>query len=189
MKLRRGFIKEAEEYALEFREELGLDKYCPMPSLELAKHLEIPVFRISDLPNLAPNYAARVVGDSGSSFFGAVIPDGSFRAVVHNNFVSFKRQNADVMHELSHIILGHPVYPSIGKDGKRVYNSVHELEAKDLSYTLMIPKCIALKIVESEQHLHVASTEYQTSPDAIEYRIRKSDARRWAANRQLKQYA
>ena len=186
MKLRRGFLKEAEEYALEFREELGLEKNSALEARVLAEHLGIPVYRVSDLPDLPPHLAARVMQQGSNCFFGAVIPDGTFRAIVHNNFVSLKRQSADIMHELSHIVLGHPVHPPTNLDGTRAYNSVLESEAKELSYTLMMPKCIALLIVESGMSLQVASQQYQTSVAAIEYRIRKTDARGWAENRKRK---
>ena len=41
--LRRGFKKEANEYAKEFRQELGLRAHDPLCPWKLAEHLAIPV--------------------------------------------------------------------------------------------------------------------------------------------------
>ncbi len=137
MKLRRGFVRESEEYALEFRAELGLDPTAPLPARVLAEHLNVPVLELSKLGSLPPVMAMRVVRPGGTFFFGAIIPDGTFRAILHNDFVAPNRQSSDIMHELAHIILGHPVYPLMGLSGARIYNPTYENEAKELSFALM----------------------------------------------------
>ena len=43
VKLRRGFRKEAEEYAAEYRKELNLAEHDPLDPFDLAEHLLIPV--------------------------------------------------------------------------------------------------------------------------------------------------
>ena len=49
-KLRRGFKTEAEALAKEVRAELGLAKLDCLDPHQLARHLEIPVVGLSDLP-------------------------------------------------------------------------------------------------------------------------------------------
>jgi predicted transcriptional regulator len=50
----------------------------------------------------------------------------------------------------------------------------------------MIPRAVALRIVEEEIATSDATKIFHASPAAISYRISKTDARQWASNRRKK---
>jgi Zn-dependent peptidase ImmA (M78 family) len=186
LKLKYGFKTDCEKYAKLFRNELGLKEADPLHSKALAEHLGIPLYRISELDSLSPQISLSLAKQTNQKFFAATIGDESFRAVVYNEFVALTRQNSDIMHELSHIIAGHPLYSSISADKQRIHDPIHEEEAKVLSFTLMIPRAVALRIVEEEITTLDATKIFHASPAAINYRIAKTDAKQWANNRRMK---
>ena len=186
LKLKHGFKADCEKYAKFYRKELGLKDADPLHSMALAEHLGVPLYRISELDLLPPEVALFLAKQTDQKFFAATIGDGSFRAIVYNEFVALTRQNSDIMHELSHIIAGHPLYPSISADKQRIHDPIHEEEAKVLSFTLMIPRAVALRIVEEKIATSDATKIFHASPAAINYRIAKTDARQWANNRRKK---
>jgi|SRR6185437_7403381 len=176
-KLRRGFRKEAEEYAAEFRIELETLADGPLCPFRLADHLEIPVLSLSALDAYS-EYAAEL-----SEFSAMTIPEGTKRTIFHNQAHHPHRRNSNVMHEIAHIVLGHPPHLPLTKDGCRNFDDVLENEAKELAFALLIPKVAALKIIETKMTLEQASSYYGVSRSLLNYRIRITDAVRYAANR------
>lgn len=182
MKMRRGFRVEAEGYAIEFREELGLGAADPLCPFRLAALLELPVVPLSDLPGFA--MASQITQRDTDGFSAVTIPDGTYKMIVHNDGHHPVRQNSNVMHEIAHILLGHPPHPPFTGDGCRNFQSLLEKEAKELAFTLLVPRPAALAIVESGTPLAIASAGHGVSRQLLDYRIRITDARGWAMNRQ-----
>jgi Zn-dependent peptidase ImmA (M78 family) len=180
MKLRRGFKKEAEEYAIEYRQELSIATDGALCPFRLAASLEIPVVPLSHLSGFEPSAVDYRVGET--EFFAATVHDGTFKMIVHNDTCHPNRQRSDVMHEISHIALGHPPHPPLTEGGCRNFSPALEYEAKELSCALLIPKTAAKRIVSTGMSLREASMIYGASADLIEYRIRITDARRWYQN-------
>jgi Zn-dependent peptidase ImmA (M78 family) len=87
------------------------------------------------------------------------------------------------MHEVAHIILGHPPRPPLTEDACRNYDPVLEIEANQLGFTLLIPKIAALYAVENFDSLTDAASYYGVSVSLLSHRIKISDAHRWALNR------
>jgi len=183
MKLRRGFKTEAEEYAEEFRLELSLPVDGALCPFQLATHLEVPVVGVSDLPDLPPFCSAWCFVEGQSEFSATTVNDGSFRMIVHNDSHNPYRQNSNVMHEIAHILLGHPPRPPVAGDGCRHFDPVMEREANELGFALLVPKRAALRIVETRMPTQLACATYGVSHQLLTYRIRITDVRRWAVNR------
>lgn len=187
-KLRRGFRKEAEEYAAEFREELDIDLRAPMNPLILAKHLCIPVIGLSAHPGI-PDDVKRYFADYGQDRFSATtIADGTYREIIHNDHQHLNRQNSNITHEIAHILLGHPPKPPMISDSCRDFDPTLEKEANELGFTLLVPKLAALFAVEQYENLTVAAEYFGVSRSLLEYRIRITNARGWAKNRLQRAY-
>ena len=105
MKLRRGFRKEAEEYAQEFRAELNIAPDGPLCPFALAAHLAVPIVKLSDLEGLEARF---IRGASESGFSATTVAEGTFKTIIHNDTQHPYRQNSNLMHEIAHILLGHP---------------------------------------------------------------------------------
>ena len=108
------------------------------------------------------------------------------REIIHNDSHHPFRQNSNVAHELAHIILGHPPKPPMLKDGCRNFDKRLEREAHDLGFTLLVPKPAALYAVENIRDDEQACEFYGVSNSLLTFRVRKSDAQRWAKNRAFK---
>lgn len=187
VKLRRGFRKEAEEYAAEFREELDLAKHQPLDPLDLAKHLLVPVHTLSEHPSILPEIKMHFARAGNSRFSASTLVDGTYREIIHNDYQAPNRQRSNIMHELSHIILGHPPKPPLLDDSCRNFDPLMEKEASELGFTLLVPKAAALYAIEQFDHLIAAGKFFGVSQDLLRYRIRITNARGWARNRAKKQ--
>jgi Zn-dependent peptidase ImmA (M78 family) len=183
MKLRRGFRKEAEEYAEEFRTELDLDVSGPLCPFKLAQHLEIPVVSLSNLEGLNSVHLDYVQNDSQNTFSATTVAEDSFKLIVHNDFHHPFRQNSNLMHELAHILLGHPPRPPLAHDKCRNFDAQSEYEANQLGFTLLIPKVAALRIIESGMGPAAARQLYGVSSAVLQHRLSITDVKRWADHR------
>lgn len=186
-KLRRGFVKESEEYAVEFRQELGVPENGPLCPFALAKHLEIPVTPISTHPTIPDTVKLHFATTGQSSFSAVTIADGSFREVLHNDYQHPNRCASSIMHEIAHVVLGHPPKPPFLGDTCRSFDPVMEKEANELGFTLLVPKPAALFAVEAFHNRSAAAAHYGVSLALLDYRIRKTNAAGWAYNRRLAQ--
>lgn len=186
VKLRHGFKAEAERLACELRDEIGILHDAPLCPRLLAKHLEIPVQKISEL-QLDEVTIDRLCNSGNDQFFGCVIPLGvSKKGIIHNDFVGEMRQNSDIAHEIAHILLGHPLTQPYLGDGERSYDAVLEHEARELGMTLLITKKAALKIAMGHVSDRIAADKYGVSPKLLAYRIRMTNAKNWAYNKKTR---
>lgn len=90
MALRRGFRSEANEYAREFRQELGIAPHGAMCPWRLAQHLEVPVHNLSHLSKFDSRAAYFLSGKGLWEFSGATLCVGSRREIVINDAHSKK---------------------------------------------------------------------------------------------------
>ncbi len=182
-KLRRGFVKESEEYAVEFRQELGLAEHVPLCPYALAGHLEIPVAPISTHPTIPDDVKRHLAGRGKSSFSALTLADGSYREILHNDYQHQNRRASSIMHEIAHIVLGHPPKPPFLGDTCRSFDPIMEREANELGFTILVPKLAALFAIESFRDRNAAASHYGVSLTLLNYRIRKTNAEGWSYNR------
>jgi hypothetical protein len=178
MTLRRGFKAESNWYAREFRKELSLDVADPLCPWELAKLLEVPVYKLSDLGTNSPAFRYLMHG-AGKEFFSAVtVFLGKHRVIMHHDGNHPVRQASDISHELAHGILGHPPMPPFNEKGERTYNKELEEEASWLGPALLISEEAAVKIVKSGVPIAIAAKRYKVSEKLLRMRINVTGARR-----------
>lgn len=182
--LRRGFKKECEEYAAEFREELGLGQPDPLPASKLADLLDLPVIALSRFDGIPAHEKIRFLSQNHSSEFSAtVLKIGSRRVILHNDCHTPVRQNSNIMHEIAHTVLRHPLTAPLNGAELRSYDNMIELEAKELSFALLIPKIAALMALERFADLDAAAEFYGVSRALLQYRIRITNSDGWAKSR------
>lgn len=183
VKLRRGFVKEANEYASEFREELNLHNSDPICPFVLCEYLQIPIIGLSQHPTI-PNSVKSYFGSRGQDDFSATtLVDGNFKEIVHNDYHHPKRQNSNIVHELAHILLGHEARPPMLQDGCRNIDKTIEHEANELGWVILIPKIAAMRALEKFGSLSEAAEFYNVSLKLMTYRVRKSGAMGWFKNK------
>jgi len=179
MKLRRGFKKETNEYAKEFREELNKKPFEPLCPWDLANHLSIPILKLSQLDD---EEAVHYLTVTNQEVFSAVtVFNGRKRMVVHNDSHHPRRQAANIAHELSHAIIGHPPTPPFTDNGDRFINTEvqeFENEANWMGPGLLISEEAALHIIKKKIPIPNAVTLYGVSQQLIQMRINVTGAKR-----------
>jgi Zn-dependent peptidase ImmA (M78 family) len=183
MKLRRGFRKESEEYAEEFRTELGIPTDGPLDPFRLAEHLAIPVVALSELSGVDPACLRFFLNDGQSMFSATTVVDGTYKMIFHNDAHHPYRRHSNIMHEIAHILLGHVARPPLMDDRCRNFDPTCEAEASELGFTLLISRRAALRIVEARLDIQTSCDHYGVSASLLKYRLRITNANRWADNR------
>ncbi|MFC5357086.1 ImmA/IrrE family metallo-endopeptidase [Azospirillum himalayense] len=187
MTLRRGFKKEANDYAREFRKELGLAAHDPLCPWQLAEHLAIPVVPMSEFAAvMAAEHLAYFSGSGQSVFSAATVFHGTRRLIVHNDNHHPNRQAANLAHELAHGILGHPPSPPLDDHGCRNFDRTIEDEANWLGPALLISEEAAMHIVETGMTHARATQVYKVSRDLLLMRLGVCGAERRVARRRAR---
>ena len=174
--LRRGFKSWCERTAVLYREELSLEKTSPLCPFNLAKHLKIPVANPSEI-SVSKQPLKTLLEDEASSWSAVTISKGDKHLIIYNSAHAISRQSNDVMHELSHIIIGHKPYTHYSHDSGvfiRYYDEIQEDEANCLASILLLPKDVLIKIKFSRKPVPTAAREYKVSPDLLQMRLSTS---------------
>jgi Zn-dependent peptidase ImmA (M78 family) len=182
MSLRRGFKKEANSYAREFRTELGLRAHDPLCPWKLAAHLDIPVVSLSQLQDQVAIHHLHYLMEYDRQCFSAVtVFRGYRRMIVHNDAHSKNRQASNISHEVSHAILQHPPMEPFGDFGCRNFIKELEDEADWLGPALLISEEAALHIVKTGMTIPQAIDYYSVTKEVLSMRLNVTAARRRCA--------
>lgn len=180
-KYRYGFKAEANRYALELREELGVQPYLPLCPWRLSSHLEVPIIQLSQLPDCAhKNYL--VMGKGQAEFSATVCYEGTRSFILNNDSHPMKRQVSNIAHELAHVLMGHPPTPPFDETGKRDFLREIEDEAEWLGPTLLVSDKAAMYayrlIQTNQQTLSSLSDEWVVTEDVLKMRMNVVGAKR-----------
>lgn len=179
MALRRGFKTEANVTAREIRAELGLAADAALCPFLTAIHLDVSVLKLSAFKKSYPNAVSYLMSKAGQSEFSAVtVCVGSKRIVVYNDGHSPVRCAANIMHELSHLLLMHPPHLLCGENGKRHFDAVMEEEANWLGPALLVSDEAAVAIARRGLPLRNAANEYGVSTQLMQMRFNVTGAQR-----------
>ena len=182
-KLKRGFLKEANECAEEFRLELNLRANDPICPFALAVHLSIKVTPLSMWPGMPQKVIRHFQGPGRDEFSAMTIKPDDYSEIIYNDGCGENRQRSSVMHEIAHIVIGHPMRPPIAGDGCRNFDPDMEYEANEFAYAVLIPPPAALRAVEAFSDLRRAAHYFGVSEQLLRHRVGRTNAVRWAANR------
>jgi len=180
---RRGFKTWCERTAESLREKRGLIPSAPLPARILGEELSVEVVTPLELHELRPqdlplDSAQRLLTVHSECWSAITIPNNQEPLIVYNPGHSPARQNSDLMHELSHLLLGHePGMTFIDPHSElalRTHDKVQEEEASWLSGCLLLPREALLRIKRigwTEEH---ACNEYLVSGQMLRYRLNTS---------------
>lgn len=180
--MERGFKKYAEELALEVRREMSIPAHERLCSFDLAEHLGIPTLKFSKLIVLAESeheLTARQRQALEDEVHGLCIPHGKAgRAILYNDLRHPVRQQSDIAHEVSHILLGHPLKDINGVTAR---TKGLEDEAAALSGALLLPRAAAVHILRRRMSTKDAAEHYGISEQMVTWRCNVSGARQIVA--------
>jgi Zn-dependent peptidase ImmA (M78 family) len=140
----RGFKTRCENIAAQVRSDLGLNKTAPLPPELLAEHLGVQLWSPKDIRGLSRESLQQLKRDKGS-WSAITVAFVGIEAIIYNDRHVKNRQSSDIMHELSHIILGHkPTEMMLFSEDLdivlRDYDEDAEEEATWLSGCLLLPR-------------------------------------------------
>lgn len=176
MLLRRGFKSQCERRSTELRRELGLDSAAPLSAATLADYMGVAVWSVYDVAGLKKSDTDQLSKMDGEGWSALTIRVDQRHLVIFNPAQSPPRINSVVMHELSHIMLGHPlVSAGLTEDGHLIpsnYDQDQEREADWLGGTLLLPRPALLRIRRNRNSDEDVTKKYQVSNKMLTWRIR-----------------
>ncbi|MGH9461481.1 MAG: ImmA/IrrE family metallo-endopeptidase, partial [Vicinamibacteria bacterium] len=113
--------------------------------------------------------------DDPGSWSAVTLSVGTKRLVLLNPSHSHARRASDLMHELSHLVIGHdPSRVDVTEDGTllvNTYDGDQEDEANWLAGTLLLPRPALIHIRSRGADLAWVGREYGVSIDMLRYRL------------------
>ncbi len=173
-KFKHGFKKEAEDWGLKIREEMGLSIFSPLDAFDLAKHKKIPVFTFDEI--LCDLEYERTLLNNHPSFSALyTVNRNGQKIILYKKTDSSARQQSNIMHEISHILLEHSIPENLlnlaSKFGLTYNNELQENEAKFLGGCLQLTKpSLFASLKKNMTHLEIAE-KYFASTEMVSYRI------------------
>ena len=174
--MKRGFKSQCEKRSLNIRAQLGLGPTDPLIAKNLATHLDVTIWAADEITGLSLEDIQQLTKtdpDSWSAFTSRI---GHKNLIVFNPSQSMPRRNSVIMHELSHIILGHKLADVLTTaDGQIVpshYDQEQEDEADWLAGTLLLPRTALLNVLKSGMDENKICHKYLVSMQMLNWRTR-----------------
>jgi hypothetical protein len=123
--------------ATEQRSALELRAFDRLPALRLAAHLGAQVSTPDELPELEPDHLSLLL--ASREWSAAIIRTHPLWIVYHPRHAA-RRREADIMHELSHVLLAHRMIGFDPETGFPLRRQADEDEATYLGGCLQIPR-------------------------------------------------
>lgn len=176
MGFRRGFKSQCERRSVEVRRNFGLEPVSPLSAHDYAKHLGVTVWTEQDIDGVPDQHLHQLTIADGDSWSAFTIRVGDLHLVVINSTQSSARINSVLMHEVSHISLGHELTSgALTEDGHFVpvtYNEDQEAEADWLAGTLLLPRPALLHIRRVGLTDEQAKAQFLVSQAMLNWRFR-----------------
>lgn len=184
--LRRGFKAQSERRSAETRRQFGLSADAPLPARRVAADFDILIWSEREIAGLSDDDLIQLTVTDPDSWSAFTMRVGEKHLIVVNSSQSDARQNSVIMHELSHILLGHELTSaSLTPDGHFVptsYNQDQEDEADWLAGTLLLPRPALLKIRKLGLSDSEARNQFLVSGQMLKWRFRMTGVDYQVAN-------
>jgi Zn-dependent peptidase ImmA (M78 family) len=171
----RGFKSWCERLAVDVRRELQLKSHDRLDPRALAKHLQIRVWNVEDVPGLTSESKDLLLGPGSSDWSAVTLVDGHKKLIVLNSSHSSGRVSNDLSHELAHIILGHTPEEVTTNEGgialRPRIDMLQEQQADWLAGSLLLPRPALVHIKKSFADLQDAANHFGVSRRLLDYRM------------------
>ena len=172
----RGFKTKSENLSSEIRKKLALEKSAPLPPESLAKYLGVYLLKPTEIEHLSEQSCLQLLVNDKRSWSAVTISYLGVDIITYNPTHSPRRYSSDIMHELSHIILGHKpsqivILTPDSQIALREYNQELEEEATWLAGCLLLPREALLLIRRSGISNESACHKYGVSDILLNFRM------------------
>lgn len=171
MTLRRGFRAEAERVSASLRADLGIAAADPLPLDAAARVATAQVVSAADLVEI--ERLAELERLQAFAFSACTFDINGQSLIVFNPLRSEPRQNSDVAHELSHLLLKHQLTEirEVAVLPFRTCRPDQEEEATALGGTLLLPRPLLLRAVGRGMTIDDIADTYAVTAEMTRYRL------------------
>lgn len=181
----RGFKSWCEIISAQYRKELKIGPSDPIDPYALAALLNITIWPVNKIPGLDAQTLSILTVKDKDSWSAATISLNNDHLIITNPTHSKARTASDLMHEMSHLIIGHePARVDVSEDNillLNTYDKTQEQEADWLCGCLLLPRTALLRIKRMNWAVTEAAGNYGVSVDMLRYRMNVT-----GVNRQFK---
>jgi hypothetical protein len=166
-----------ESMAQAFRKELGLQDHSRLDPLKIVIE-GVTVLTVSEIDDISPETKAYLEGprsDTWSAISVLLDEEKDTWVIVRNGQHQATRQNASLLEEFWHILLGHKLtkVAKVGNVYGRTFDENEEHDAYYLASATLLPESITRKAVQAKQDIVKLANDYGTSLELVEYRIKR----------------
>lgn len=182
MTLRRGFKTEAEKKATELRRGVGLAAHDSLHARQIAELSNVTVVEADELVPLSDLEELERI--QAFAFSAATFKFDERHVIVVNPLHSAQRQNSDIAHEISHIILGHDlseVRELAPGTSFRTCKPQEEEEATTYGGTLLLPRPLLLSAARRRAGIETIAAENNVTIEMARFRYNTTGVERQAA--------
>lgn len=184
--MQRGFKSRCEEMSNSLRAELGLREVDPLLPDQLASYLDVFIWPATVL-GLDEGDLHQLLEVDSDSWSAITVSAADREAVITNPSHRAGRLSSDVMHELSHLLLGHDptTLYVIGEEGLalREFDQSKEQEADWLAGALLLPRGALLDIANGGVDYDTVRNTYGVSRQMLDFRLRVTGVQRQMGRR------
>jgi Zn-dependent peptidase ImmA (M78 family) len=174
--LRRGFKAQCERRSLEVRRTLGISARGSLSAERLADHMGVTVWAATMVRGLSEADQRHLLDTARDEWSAFVLQVTSRHLIVYNPQQSLGRLNSVLMHELSHIMLGHELAEAKQTADGHFMNGSYDQEQEDeatwLGGTLLLPRPALIWIRGEGITEEEACRRFEVSSDMLRWRIR-----------------
>src|SRR5580658_4506339 len=170
--LPRGFKSAAERLAIAVRLELGLLPLDPIDCAVICTEFGIPIITVPELESSGASLQSihRILSPD-TKFSAMTVAAGTRRVIVYNPEHPAGRRANSLAHELSHILLEHPMSPALGEGGCRLWDTRLEAEADWQAGALLVPRDAGLAWMRSNGSLEQGALHFGVSVPLFRWRV------------------
>jgi len=171
MTVRRGFRTEAERISAAIRTDLGIGEADPLPLDAAAGVRNARIVSAADL--IEVERLAELERLQAFAFSACTFEVHGKAVIVFNPLRSPARQQSDLAHELSHLLLRHELTEIREVAGLpfRTCRPDQEEEATTLGGTLLLPRKLLLRAVGGGMGVDDISRMYRVTPEMARFRL------------------
>jgi transcriptional regulator with XRE-family HTH domain len=181
---------EMEAMALGVRRDLGVKETDPLDALSI-KIEGVDVFvpeEVSGLSESCLSYMSAKGNDDWSAMSVPLDESNDRWAILRNDKHTIERQRVTFLEECWHILLGHKLtkIAKIADSYGRTYDSNEEHDAFYLASATLLPEEVIKKGVKDKKSASEIADTFGTSPELVEYRIKRLGLWREYKGKQVK---
>lgn len=174
----KGFKKICEDKSVKLREELGFSSSAPLDPFALAEKLKINVLTPDQIEGISQQDLDVLLREDPDGWSAVTVCLAGKYLVILNSAHTGGRPASNLMHELSHILIGHkPSRIDLTEDGLLILNTYsqdQEEEANWMSGCLLLPREALLLIKRKRMAAYAVRKAYGVSEDMLNFRLNVS---------------